>query len=255
MGIPLPGESQPPESGLVVRGEADASSDGKTPPSGRNLSSAEVASGLADDLKNPVAIVIANLQLLADLVKTVEAEAAREEGLRPDAGEWLTTRMAEADNCLSDAHAAAERIREIVAPKNSLRQVASDRAPLKKEVLRPARILIVDDEESLVRVLQRIFRDYDTLVNTRAQGALDRIVIGERFDLILSDVAMPRMSGCDLYDEIRRVAPEQAARMVFVTGGFADARTEKSLTATGQPVLTKPFNPTGLRSFVEKFLR
>jgi CheY-like chemotaxis protein len=255
MGEPLKGESQPPESGPVVRGEQDPSADGQTGPGRYDSSSFDAASVLADDLKNPLAVVIANLQLLADLVTSVQAGASIEGGLRPDAGEWLTTRMGEADNCLSDAHAAIERIREIVAPKKSLRQVASDRAPLKKEVLRPARILIVDDEESLVRVLQKVFRDYDAVVNTSAQHALDRIVIGERFDLILSDVGMPGMSGCDLYDEIRRVAPGQAARMVFVTGGFADARTEKALAATGQPVLTKPFNPTGLRSFVEKFLR
>jgi len=198
-----------------------------------------------------LAIVIANLQLLTELVNSVQVEAAG--GLRADAEAWLTTRMAEADNCLSDAHVAAERMREIVAPKKSLRQGASDRPPPVREALRPARILIVDDEVGLGRALQRLFRDYDTVVNTSAQDALDRIVIGERFDLILSDVGMPGMSGCELYEEIRRLDPEQASRMVFVTGG-SDERSETALAATGQPVLAKPFNPKELRSFVEKFL-
>jgi DNA-binding response OmpR family regulator len=63
------------------------------------------------------------------------------------------------------------------------------------------------------------------------------------------------MSGCDLYDEIHRVAPEQASRIVFVTGGLPDQRTENALAAIGQPVLMKPFNPQELRAFIEKFLR
>jgi CheY-like chemotaxis protein len=253
MGIPLPGESQPPESGPVVRGEPDPSTEGKSGPDRCDSFSADAPSGLADDLKNPLAVVIANLQLLTELVASVRVEAAREGEMRPDAPEWLTTRMGEADNCLSDAHAAAERIREIVAPRKPLRQGASDRPPPLKEAPRAARILIVDDEVSLGRAMQRIFRDYDTVANTSAQGALDRIVIGERFDLILCDVGMPGMSGCELYDEIRRIAPEQAARMVFVTGG-SDECSERALAASGRPVLTKPFASKELRSFVEKFL-
>jgi len=65
---------------------------------------------------------------------------------------------------------------------------------------------------------------------------------------------MPRMSGCDLFDEIHRIAPEQAIRIVFVTGGLPDQRTESALAANGQPVLMKPFNPKELRAFIEKFL-
>lgn len=226
-------ESQPPESGAVARGgEAH----------------------LADDLKTPLAVVIANLELLTELVASVQVEASGQGGPRLDAGAWLATQMAEAEKCLCDAHTAAERLRGIVAPKKPLPQSASDRAPpLRKSALRPARIMIVDDEEGLVRVLRRIFREYDAVVHTSAQHALDRIIIGERFDVILSDVGMPGMSGCDLYDAIRRVATDQATRMVFVTGG-SDERSEKALAATGQPVLMKPFNPSELRAFVEKFL-
>jgi CheY-like chemotaxis protein len=250
MGYPQPSDGQPPESGPVVRVGQEAPTENKPPRGRHDASSADAASDLANDLKKPLAVVIANLQLLADLVTSVRAEAATEGGVRPDAGEWLTIRMAEADNCLSDAHAGTDRIREIVAPKKALRQQASDRTPLRGEV-RPARILIVDDEAGLGRALQRIFRGYDTVFNTGAQGALDRIVIGERFDLILSDVGMPGMSGCDLYDEIRRLDPEQASRTVFLTGGSDE---QKALAATGQPVLTKPFDIKDLRAFVEKFL-
>jgi CheY-like chemotaxis protein len=226
-------ESEPPESGAVARGAEPH---------------------LADDLKTPLAVVIANLELLTQLVASVQVEASGQGGPRLDAGTWLATQMAEAEKCLCDAHTAAERLRAIVAPKKPLPQSASDRVPPHRtSTLRPARIMIVDDEEGLVRTLRRIFREYDAVVHTSAQHALDRVIIGERFDVILSDVGMPGMSGCDLYDEIRRIAPGQAARMVFVTGG-SDEWSERGLAATGQPVLMKPFNPGELRAFVEKFL-
>jgi CheY-like chemotaxis protein len=121
---------------------------------------------------------------------------------------------------------------------------------------RAGRILIVDDNEKLARTQQRVLSDLDAVVeiSVSAQHALDRIVIGETFNVILCDVTMPLMSGCDLHDEIRRFAPEQAARMVFITGGL-DERTEKAVAATGRPVLMKPFDPGELRTFIERFLR
>src|SRR5579859_1476257 len=141
---PHPAESDAPETGPVPRTEQERSA-GNSPPPGRH--DPDAASALADDLKNPLAIVIANLQLLAELVTSVQAEVTREGEPRPDAADWLTTRMAEAENCVSDTQAAAERIREIVAPTKALRQGASDRPPPpKKDALRPARIMIVDDE-------------------------------------------------------------------------------------------------------------
>jgi CheY-like chemotaxis protein len=245
-----------PGSGRIVRIEEEPAT-GDHPIPGQRLSSAgHLAAFFADELKNPLAVVIANLQLLADLVASVNSELARESGTRPDLGPWLTLRMAEADACLGDARVSAERIRDAVVPKKPPQPRASDRAPPPfEQTLRPARILIVDDEEKLARAMQRLFRDHNVVVNLSSQGALDRIVRGERFDLILSDVGMPQMSGCSLYEEIRRVAPDQASIVVFVTGGSADERTEKALAATGQPVLMKPFDPMELRAFVERFLR
>jgi len=245
-----------PESGRVVRVEQEPSTASQAFPGQQPSSSGDAGAFFTDELNNPLAVIIANLQLVVDLVVSVQDELAREGGLRPDLGAWLTLRMAEADLCLGDARVSAERIRDAVAPKKQLQQRVSEEAPaLKKQSLRPARILIVDDEEKLARAMQRLFRDYDVVVHLSAHGALDRIVRGERFDLILSDVGMPQMSGCSFYDEIGRIAPEQARSIVFVTGGSADERTEKALAATGQPVLMKPFDPKELRAFVEKFLK
>jgi CheY-like chemotaxis protein len=84
--------------------------------------------------------------------------------------------------------------------------------------------------------------------------ALQKLAGGERFDVIVSDVMMPAMRGFDLHAEIRRFAPAQADRIVFLTGGCASEADAEALSATGQPVLSKPFDPKELRAFVKKFL-
>jgi CheY-like chemotaxis protein len=119
---------------------------------------------------------------------------------------------------------------------------------------RPARILIVDDDESVGRALYRSLSEYEVVVQSSPVDAVALLDRGERFDVILSDLAMPSMSGCDLLVAIRGLAPEQAGRVVFLTGGARDQETEELLAATGQPVLNKPLAPKALREFIEQFL-
>ena len=54
---------------------------------------------------------------------------------------------------------------------------------------------------------------------TGAKEALLRLDAGERFDLILCDLMMPEMSGMDLHRRLQQSAPDQAAKIRFMTGG------------------------------------
>jgi CheY-like chemotaxis protein len=115
-------------------------------------------------------------------------------------------------------------------------------------------VLVVDDEPLLARALQRLLREHEVVVCTNGRQALDHIVVGERFDAILSDVAMPGMSGCELYEEIRRRAPEQSDRFVFLTGDSDERRNKGFLASYGRPVLDKPFDPRALRAYIDKLV-
>ncbi len=206
------------------------------------------------DLKNPLAIVITNLELLENLVARLRVESGSF-ALRPQADATLAARLRDAESCLFDAQVAAQRIRDIVAPATPIPQRGSGSRPsVELNIMRAARILIVDDDAGIGRALQRLFRDYDVVVHTSARHAVDRIAIGERFDVVLSDVTMPGMSGRALYEELQRLAPEQAKRVIFITGGASDDRTAQFLETVGQPVLTKPFDPPELRKFIKKFM-
>ena len=66
------------------------------------------------------------------------------------------------------------------------------------------------------RVLRR--HHHVTAVTT-AQEALDILVTGREFDVVLSDLMMPGMSGMELYRALSELSPKMAARIVFLTGG------------------------------------
>ena len=53
---------------------------------------------------------------------------------------------------------------------------------------------------------------------------------------------MPRMDGFQLYDEVTRLDPSLARRMIFSTGDIANRGTQAFFERTGAPVLVKPFD-------------
>jgi CheY-like chemotaxis protein len=227
----------------------------ESPPSGPIIGTDIQALAIDDDLNNPLAVVLTNLDLLGDLLPRMQDHSTQHGSL--GAKTALAARVAEAQSCLDDAREAGERLRAVairVKRASAPPPAPSDTEPPEKSVLRPARILIVDDDEMMARALERVFRGYDVVVHVNPLDALQRLISGERFDIIVSDVMMPAMRGFDLHAEVRRFAPAQADRMLFLTGGCPNDHDAEALSATGQPVLAKPFDPTELRTLVKKFL-
>jgi len=121
---------------------------------------------------------------------------------------------------------------------------------------RRGRILVVDDEEMLVRTIKRVLgKEHDVVGLVRAREALDLCEAGERFDLILCDLMMPEMTGMDLHRELSRVVPEQADRMIFLTGGAFTIPARTFLSEPPKEHLEKPFDPGNLRAIVHRYLR
>jgi signal transduction histidine kinase len=112
-------------------------------------------------------------------------------------------------------------------------------------------ILVVDDEEAMLRVVRRVLQaDHDVATTTSATEALARVAGGERFDVVLCDLMMPQMTGMDLHVEMMTCAPEQAGRMVFLTGGAFTPEARAFLERVSNPQIQKPFETAVLRSFV-----
>jgi two-component SAPR family response regulator len=63
---------------------------------------------------------------------------------------------------------------------------------------------------------------------------------------------MPDLSGIDFHDEVARVLPEQAERIVFVTGGIPHHATRARVDASERMVIDKPVEPDRLRAVVDE---
>ncbi len=116
---------------------------------------------------------------------------------------------------------------------------------------RKARVLVVDDESAICKVFRRTLQnEHDVVTEESAAAAWARLERGERFDVIFCDVMMPEMSGMDLYSKVKAGAPDQAARVVFITGGTYTERAATFLEEVPNPRMEKPFDPRAIRAMV-----
>jgi two-component system cell cycle sensor histidine kinase/response regulator CckA len=137
----------------------------------------------------------------------------------------------------------------------STRAEANQEAEAAGPPARHGRILVVDDEESIGRTLQVLFRgEHDVTTTTRAREALERITAGERFDAILCDLMMPEMSGMLLFDEIGRIEPALAEKIIFLTGGAFTPSAKEFLARVANARLEKPFQLAALRALLSDML-
>jgi CheY-like chemotaxis protein len=111
-----------------------------------------------------------------------------------------------------------------------------------------ARILVVDDEPLIGTVIERTFQaEHDVTVVSSARAALERLDRGERFDLILSDLLMPGMSGMELHRELAAREPGLVRRMVFLTGGAFTPAARAFLERESVVCVEKPFELDAIR--------
>jgi two-component system, NtrC family, sensor kinase len=104
-------------------------------------------------------------------------------------------------------------------------------------------VLIVDDEEALRDALLRFLERRGISGEGAADGTAALRALRERtFDVVISDVRMPGMSGREFLDQLRRDRPRVIPRLVFSTGDTLAPDTAALLRESGVPTVTKPFD-------------
>jgi PAS domain S-box-containing protein len=105
------------------------------------------------------------------------------------------------------------------------------------------RVLIVDDEDALRDALLRFLQRRGIGGEGASDGGAALRTLRERpFDVIISDVRMPGMSGREFLDQLRRERPSLVPRLVFSTGDTFAPDTAALLRDSGVPTVTKPFD-------------
>ncbi|MCF8045201.1 MAG: response regulator [Desulfarculaceae bacterium] len=116
-------------------------------------------------------------------------------------------------------------------------------------------ILFVDDEPSLTRLAARHLTNFGYRVTTETESdkALERIKKNPGdFDLLITDMAMPKLTGDMLLDEVRKINPDLP---VILCTGFTKRLTPEQARERGfQGVIDKPFSQTLLAGTVREVL-
>ena len=120
---------------------------------------------------------------------------------------------------------------------------------------RRGRVLVVDDEPGVGKVLRRILKEHEVEVAAGGRQALERLQQEpDSFDAVLCDVMMPDLGGKDLYEAVRRTHSGLERRFIFVSGGAFTANAREFLETIPNPKLEKPFNEPALRQIVQELV-
>jgi CheY-like chemotaxis protein len=121
------------------------------------------------------------------------------------------------------------------------------------------KILVIDDEELIVKSLRKLLEknNFTVFVAKNGQDAL-AMVETESFDLIVADIRMPGMNGVEtvqaIYDDLKKTSTQQIPAL-FITG-YADDEIKKQAKSL-KPVayIYKPFEISDLVSRIKEALQ
>src|ERR1700694_2706788 len=130
-------------------------------------------------------------------------------------------------------------------------EVGAD-TPARVEVT-PARLLVVDDERSMRELLSIVLRreGYEITIANNGRAAIEALERG-RFDLLISDIKMPDMSGVEVFRAAKRIDPDILGIMITA---FASADTAiEAMRLGAHDYLSKPFDVDELKIKVRNAL-
>lgn len=118
------------------------------------------------------------------------------------------------------------------------------------------KVLVVDDNNLNLKVAERLLSAYKCDVECVGSGfeCIERIVNGEKYDLILLDDMMPKMSGKETFDKLKEV-PEFNIPVVALTANAISGMKEEYLKYGFNDYLSKPIEKDELNRVMKKYLK
>src|SRR5581483_12185002 len=107
----------------------------------------------------------------------------------------------------------------------------------------PARILVVDDQVTNIQIVGSILGglDYEIIPASDGATALKRLAL-RKPDLILLDLLMPDMDGCEVCYQVKQNREWRDIPVVFLSAADDKDLIVRALEAGGVDYITKPFN-------------
>lgn len=115
------------------------------------------------------------------------------------------------------------------------------------------KLLVVEDKESMLRVLERILSPTYTVATASDGASALALLRREAFDLVLSDVRMPGADGFEVLRAVRQLAPG-TTQVVLMTAFAEVPRAVQAIKEGAYDYLAKPFEPDDLLLIVSRAL-
>ncbi len=117
------------------------------------------------------------------------------------------------------------------------------------------KILLLDDEVSLLRALKRsLGKLHDLHLASHVGEAFECLTKGSAVDLIVTDLTMPEIDGIQFYQKLVAQFPQFRDRVIFMSGGVFSETIQSFLEQSGMPILPKPFTRGDFESAVARIL-
>jgi CheY-like chemotaxis protein len=117
------------------------------------------------------------------------------------------------------------------------------------------RILAVDDEESIRRIVKANLEHAGYAVDTAASAteALTAL-LQTPYDLLISDIMMPEMDGYELMEHVRQSPELRKLPVILLTAQSSESEVTRGYIKGTDLYLTKPFDPSELKLWVARML-
>jgi PAS domain S-box-containing protein len=216
----------------------------------------EVAVGLSHEINNPLAVMLNLLDLLereidelaGDLDSSVEFE--RVHGLRRE-----VTRISSILNRLEEmVETQNYETTQYIGPTRMIDLRSSRLRSPDEPDLKDIRVLVVDDDMGICRSIEEMLAVEGCVVETAGDGAEGlRKIESSNFDVVLTDVVMPKMDGYELYSAVCELYPDLPVLMMTAFHYDKDHIIKRSKVKGLKDVLfKKPVDPDRLRHAISE---
>jgi DNA-binding NtrC family response regulator len=124
-----------------------------------------------------------------------------------------------------------------------------------KEDIMAEKILIVDDEPDMLRLLSMILRDRTSYEITTTNNPVEAIELAKKggFDLVLSDLKMPGLDGIEIIEAVKKV--DEDVPVIIITAFASVESAAEAIQKGGFDFITKPFRKEQILFTIDKALK
>ena len=122
-------------------------------------------------------------------------------------------------------------------------------------MFRKKRVLIVEDEESLLKLVTVLLtvKGFDVIGACTGKMAIGKIGV-EAFDLVLLDLMLPDIDGFEVCQQLRLAPPTASVPIIMLSGNNSQSDRDRGLTCGANSYFVKPFKSASIIVEINRLL-